>query len=93
MNHYLLFYETVDGYVEKRQPYRDQHLRLANEYRERGELIMAGAYDPADGAALVFRGKTGDVAEQFARMDPYVMKGLVTRWWVRKWSVVVGDGE
>ncbi len=89
MNYYILFYETVDGYVEKRQAFRDQHLRLAKEFRQREELVMAGAYDPADGAALVFKGESAEVAEQFARMDPYVMKGLVTKWWVRKWNVVV----
>lgn len=89
MPYYILFYETTDGYVEKRQTYRDQHLRLAEEFRERGELVLAGAYDPADGAALIFRGPSEEPAERFARMDPYVQKGLVTKWWVRKWNVVV----
>ena len=89
MNHYILFYETVDGYVEKRQPYRDIHLTLARKASEAGELILAGAYDPADGAALVFKGTSEEVAEAFAREDPYVKNGLVRRWWVRKWNVVV----
>jgi uncharacterized protein YciI len=30
------------------------------------------------------------VAEDFARADPYVRNGLVTRWRVREWSVVIG---
>ena len=89
MNHYILFYETVDGYVEKRQPYRDTHLTLARKASEAGELVLAGAYEPADGAALVFRGASEEVAESFAREDPYVKNGLVRRWWVRKWNVVV----
>ncbi|THH39345.1 YciI-like protein [Neolewinella litorea] len=89
MNYYLLFYETVKGYEAKRQPYRDSHLRLAREAQERGELIMAGAFDPADGAALLFKGETATDAEAFAEADPYVRKGLVSRWYVKKWSVVV----
>lgn len=90
MNHYLLFYETVDNYLEKRQAYRDEHLRLAQQKQAAGDLVMAGAYaDPADGAVLVFKGDSEDVAAEFARMDPYVAKGLVKRWWVRKWNVVV----
>lgn len=89
MNYYILFYETAEGYLEKRQPYRDSHLRLAKEARERGELVLAGAFDPADGAALVFRGETGDAARAFAEADPYVRKGLITKWYVRKWTVVV----
>ena len=92
MNHYLLFYETVDGYVERRQPYRNAHLQLATAARQNGSLVMAGAYDPADGAALVFRGPDESVARNFAESDPYVKHGLVTRWHIRKWTVVVGGG-
>jgi uncharacterized protein YciI len=88
-SHYILFYETTEGYVGKRQPYRDTHLTLVRQAAERGELILAGAYEPADGAALIFRGPGPEVAEDFARNDPYVKNGLVKRWWVREWRVVV----
>jgi uncharacterized protein YciI len=30
------------------------------------------------------------VVERFAEQDPYVRHGLVTRWTVRAWNVVVG---
>ncbi|NJB87500.1 hypothetical protein GGR26_003280 [Lewinella marina] len=89
MNYYILFYETVPEYTEKREPYRDIHLRLAREAQERGELILGGAFDPADGAALVFRGESPADAEAFAEADPYVRKGLVSRWYVKKWAVVI----
>ena len=47
--HYLLIYEVVDNYVERRQPYRQEHLRLAQEYADRGELELGGALaEPAD---------------------------------------------
>ena len=52
---FVLFYDYVEGIVEKRAPFRGDHLALANEYLERGELLMAGAFaDPVDGAAFVF---------------------------------------
>jgi uncharacterized protein YciI len=55
--------------------------------------VLAGAYaDPPDGAALVFKGDSPAVAERFAAADPYVRAGLVTRWRVRAWTTVVGDG-
>jgi uncharacterized protein YciI len=92
--HYLLFYEVVDDYVERRAAFRAQHLALARAAHERGELVLAGALaDPVDGAVLVFRGDSPDAAEAFARADPYVMNGLVTSWKVRRWSTVVGDGQ
>ena len=89
--YYILFYKTVENYAEKRKPYREQHLALAKQAREAGELYMAGALaDPADGAVLVFKGESPQVAEQFAQNDPYVKNGLISEWQVRPWMVVVG---
>ena len=93
MAYYALFYEVVDNFVARRAPYREEHLRLAREAHRRGELVLAGALgDPADRALLVFRVAEPGTVEQFARRDPYVTNGLVTRWEVRPWAVVVGDG-
>ena len=89
--YYILFYKTVDDYVEKRAPYRKNHLEYAGAAHKRGELFMAGALaDPADGAVLVFKADGPQVAEQFARNDPYVINGLITEWKVRPWTVVIG---
>lgn len=89
--HYLLFYDLVDGYLEKRGAFREEHLGLARQAHERGELVIAGALTaPADGAVLVFQGDSPATAESFARADPYVKNGLVKRWRVRPWTVVVG---
>lgn len=89
--HYLLFYDVVGDYVDRRQPLRAAHLAHARPFVERGELILGGAFaDPVDGAALLFRGETPDAARTFAEADPYVQHGLVTRWRVRPWTTVVG---
>jgi uncharacterized protein len=90
--HYLLFYDLVDDYVERRVPLRQRHLRLAREAHARGELLLGGALaHPPDGAVLLFRGDSPTVASAFAEADPYVIEGLVTRWLVREWTTVVGD--
>jgi uncharacterized protein len=91
--HYLLFYDVVEDYVARRAAFRDDHLRRAWAAAGRGELVLAGALaDPIDGAVLLFQGSSPQVAESFARADPYVTAGLVTRWRVREWTTVVGDG-
>ena len=41
---------------------------------------------------LPFRGDSPAAAQAFAVADPYVTNGLVTRWHVREWTTVVGDG-
>jgi uncharacterized protein len=89
--YFLLLYDVVDHFTDRRAPYRDAHLALARAANERGELLLAGAFaEPADGAALVFRADDQSVAERFAARDPYVKEGLVKRWTVRKWTVVIG---
>jgi uncharacterized protein len=89
--YYLLQYDVVDDYVERRARYRQQHLQLAREAHDRGELLLAGAFaDPADGAALVFKADDVSTVERFVENDPYVKAGLVTTWRARKWTVVVG---
>jgi len=89
--HWLLTYELVDDYLERRAPLRAEHLELAEAAHQRGELVLAGALaDPADRAVLVFRADDASVAEGFATADPYVRARLVTRWEVRPWTVVVG---
>jgi hypothetical protein len=90
--HYILFYDVVDDYVEKRAQFREAHLQLARQSHERGELVLAGALaEPVDGAVLVFQGSSPEAAEAFANSDPYVLNGLVKAWRVRKWTTVIGD--
>lgn len=89
--YFVLIYDTVDDYLERRKAYRAEHLALAREATERGELVLAGALaDPADTALLVFEGADRSVAERFVAADPYVRNGLVTSWRIRDWTVVVG---
>ena len=89
MTHYILFYKTAENYIEKRAPYRDAHLQLAQEAHKRGNLILAGAFsEPADGAALIFKSESR--AKEFAENDPYVQNGLIKSWQIRRWEVVIG---
>jgi uncharacterized protein len=90
--HYLLFYDVVPDYVDRRAPLRAAHLAHARASLDRGELVLGGALaDPVDGAVLLFRGDSPAAAEAFAERDPYVLNGLVTRWRVRQWTTVVGS--
>lgn len=92
--YWLLLYDVADDYLERRAPLRADHLGLATAALERGELVMAGALaDPPDGAVLVFSGDSPDAAKAFAEADPYVQNGLVTRWQVREWTVVIGPSR
>lgn len=90
--HYLLIYDLVPDYVNRRAPLRGEHLRLAWAAHDRGEIVLAGVLtEPVDRAVLMFQGDSPDAARRFAEQDPYVLNGLVTRWEVRQWMTVAGD--
>lgn len=90
--HYLLCYDLAADYLERRGEFRNEHLKLAWEAQERGDIVVAGAcLDPADMAVLMFQGESPEVAERFAKADPYVTNGLVTGYRVKQWNTVVGD--
>ena len=90
--HFLLIYDLVPDYLARREQFRNEHLALAWEAHKRGELAIAGALaEPADTAVLFFQGDSPDAAEAFAKADPYVVHGLVSRWRVRRWNTVVGE--
>ncbi len=91
MKHFLLFYDFVDDYLERRGALRPAHFELAKAAVARGELVLGGALtSPADTGVLLFRAPSADVPQAFAESDPYVLRGLVKSWRVREWITVVG---
>lgn len=90
--HYILYYDYVENIVEKRAPFREEHLNNAKEHQDKGLLKMAGAYaNPVDGAVFIFKTEDKSIVESFAKNDPYVKNGLVPNWSIREWTVVIGS--
>jgi uncharacterized protein YciI len=90
--HYLLTYDLAPDYLERRAEFRNEHLKLAWESQERGEMVLAGALgEPADRALLVFNCDSAETPQLFAAQDPYVTHGLVRAFHVRPWNTVIGD--
>jgi uncharacterized protein YciI len=78
--------------MTRRGQFREEHLKLARKSNERGEMILAGAFsDPPDKALLIFRVSDKSVIEEFIKKDPYVKNGLIAKWEIRPWTVVIGN--
>ncbi len=91
MKHFLLFYDYVPDYLERRTAHRPEHFAHARAAEARGELFLAGACTDGDPVGvLVFTATSPRPAEDFARTDPYVLNGVVSGWRVREWTTVVG---
>lgn len=92
MKYYMLFYKTIENYVEQRIPFRGKHIELAQDYYNRGLLLMGGTLEePSDSAVLVFRVNSESEVKKFVESDPYVNNGLVKEWSIRPWKVVIGS--
>jgi uncharacterized protein YciI len=85
-----LLYEYGPDAVERRKPHREAHLALVRKLHDEGRIVLAGAFQPVDGALIVFRVGAPSEVEAFVKADPYVQSGLVTSWRIREWTVVVG---
>jgi len=87
---YLLIYDVVDDYLERRVPFREEHLRLARQYAQQGWLLLGGALaDPVDQAILVFQVDAISRIEDFVAQDPYARHGLVRLHRTRIWNVAI----
>ncbi len=93
MKHFVLFYDYPADFRERRAPHRAMHIAHANASIARDELQLGGAFadDPPAGM-LLFKAESAEIAEVFARADPYVINGVVSAWRVREWTTVVGSG-
>ena len=91
---FLLEYDLVTDYIERRAEFREAHLALATEAAQRGQLVLGGALaDHPDRALLVWRVADRAIIDEFVRGDPYVINGLVRSWSIRPWNVVVGTAS
>ena len=87
---YLVKYEYVHDILEKRGPFRAEHLQNALDLKAEGKIIMGGALvDPVDAGVFVFSTDDKSEIERFVEKDPYVQNKLVTSYSIREWMVVV----
>ena len=88
-SHALLLYVYVEDVLERRPPYRDEHLALIHSWKDDGRLLMAGPLgDPPTGAAFIFQVNDPDEVDDFVANDPYVSAGIVTSHSLERWALV-----
>jgi len=89
--YYLLFYYTIENYIEKRQPFRQDHFDHIKEYKTSGDLYMGGAVEDGTEVLIIFKTNTIDRIEEFVKNDPYVINGLIKSWVIKPWNMVTGN--
>jgi len=88
--HHVLFYDYVEDVLERREPYRGDHLELLQQWKDDGRLVSAGPLGkPPSGAMFVFLVDDAAVVDEYVAADPYVDGGIVTAHRLVPWTVVV----
>lgn len=89
--YHILHYDYVPDILERRAPFREQHLQLARQEFEKGRMVMAGACgNPVDGAVFIFQNIELQDIEEYVKGDPYVNNGLVPSWSIKPYNVAIG---
>ncbi len=71
----ILRYNYVPNMLEKRVPFRSEHLQLAERYLKEGKLIAGGAFVDSSGAQFIFHNQK-DHAEEFMNNVFYTIKKM-----------------
>lgn len=87
----LLTLDYVEDILEKRDPYRAEHIAGAKAQEEAGKCVLAGALqNPTDKGVFVFKDCDEAYVKAFVEGDAYYKAGLVPSYTVRPWLIVVG---
>ncbi len=86
---FVLFYESADDVASKAPQHFAAHRARWADFRDRGSLLMIGTFSNPqdDGSMGIFT--TREAAEEFATGDPFVLEGVVRRWFVRGWNEAI----
>lgn len=88
--YFLLVYQFVDDYLEKREAYRADHFQHVKAAQAKGAFFLGGAFEGGKEAGLIFRVDNVKEVKAFVKNDPYYQAGLVTSWEAKLWHVVIG---
>jgi uncharacterized protein YciI len=93
--YYVVFFETsyhsLEEALAKASDIIAAHRARSKELHAQGKLLMAGAFlDNNPGKPLGTMGicPTREAAEEFANGDPFVLNGMVSKWYIREWANV-----
>jgi len=81
-------YESFDDAIARSPDELAAHIAHSKELYARGTLLMAGAFlnNPQEPLSTMAVLTTREDAEEYIRGDPFVLKGMVSKWYIREWA-------
>ena len=82
------FYDSLDDAIAKAPNTVAAHRARSKELHAQGALLMSGAFlnNPGETLSTMALCTTREAAEEYARGDPFVLNGMVSKWYIREWA-------
>ena len=86
---YVMFYESADNMLAKVRRFFPPYQAYWAKFVAEGALLMNGTFarPQEEGSMGIFTIR--EATEQFARSDPFVLNGIVKKWYIREWNEVL----
>lgn len=85
MARFVLWGTYCDGALEKRTPYRADHLARLQQLKEAGTLVTLGPTESSSHVFGIFEAETLDQVERLVKDDTYWQNGIWTAVEVYPW--------
>jgi uncharacterized protein len=93
--YYVLFCVTAYNSIEDAKSNAPNeiaaHMARSRELYARGKVLMAGAFLDNPDEPLTTMGvfSSREDAEEYAASDPFVINGMVTKYYIREWANIL----
>ena len=88
MPKYILFGSYCDHVLEKREPYRKDHLNGIKKQKEAGVVIAIGPTQDLTKVFGIYEAENEAIVRQLIEADPYWKNGIWTEYEVKEWIQV-----
>lgn len=85
MPKYVVIGTYCEGAEEKRQPYRDEHMKRLQAYRDEGKIVTLGPTKDFTKLIAVLDAESEDEAREVIEGDPYWTEGIWTHYELHEW--------
>jgi uncharacterized protein YciI len=72
---------------------RPAHRQYLSELRERGQLVICGPFTDDTGGLIVYETASPADAEKIIQGDPFYKNGIIVKFQIRPWKVVMGNAQ
>lgn len=81
-------YESFDDALARSPDDIAAHVARSKELHASGTLLMGGAFlnNPQEPLSTMSVLTSCEAAEEFIKGDPFVLKGMVSKWYIREWA-------